>query len=455
MTLIPTLEEIAGSGNVLTGEIDLEAYSRDATRNTCRPLAVVRPGSKDEVARIVGACAAARTGVIVRGAGSGLVGGAVPVKGSVVLDVSRMNKIVKIDRDNLTARVQAGVINSDLQKALKPYGLFYPPDPASNTFSTLGGNIAAGAGGLRAVKYGVTRDWVLKLDVVLADGRLASFGSEAYKCVVGYDFCRLFVGSEGTLGVIVEAVVKLAPLPEHVKTFMLHFNRETEAVAFVTGVVRERIIPRTMEFMDRDASRLTLDRLDDANFECALVLLELDGSREEVGALERRLMPLIERAGPARVEAAEDAVEREKLWKLRRNISPAVFRLTRDKVSEDITVPRSRLADAISAVRAAGARHGVRTLAYGHAGDGNLHVNFFLDKRDAAQVRAVHAAVREVFEAVCAMDGTLSGEHGIGITKAPYLGIELDANSIRLMKEVKRVFDPLGIMNPGKIFAAE
>jgi glycolate oxidase len=453
-SIIPKIEAIVGRKHVTTADEDLLCYAYDATNRHFRPDAVAFPGNTDEVSAIMKVANESRFFVIPRGAGTGMSGGALAVQGGLVMVMTRFNRILEIDSNNLVAEVEPGVVTGHFQEMVEKQGLFYPPDPSSASFSTLGGNVAECAGGSRALKYGVTRDYVLGLEVVLPAGEVIRTGVRTTKGVVGYDLTRLVVGSEGTLGIITKMVLRLLPLPEVVRTLSGVFGRIQDATGTVCEIVRCGITPRTVEYMDQAAIRCVEDYLKiglpvDAG---AMLLIEVDGSRSSADAAVQQLAAICDRAGAREIRVARSEQEAQDLWRARRAISPALFRLGPDKINEDIVVPRSRIPDMVQWIDELRKRTGLTMVTFGHAGDGNIHFNIMLDKRDEQALDKANAAVEELFRQTIAFGGTMSGEHGVGITKASYLDIEVGRSELALMKRVKAAFDPNGILNPGKIF---
>jgi len=432
-------------------------YSFDATRKKFLPDAVVYPVTADEVRQTVLLANLHRFPVVPRGAGSGLSGGSLPVRGGVVLSTERMDRIVSIDAGNLYAVVEPGVVTETLKLEARKHGLFYPPDPASLKFSTLGGNIAECAGGMCAVKYGVTRDYVLGLEAVLGTGELVRTGVATVKGVVGYDLTRMLVGSEGTLGIVTRATLRLIPLPEAAATLLALFPANRRSAEAVNAIVAARVTPSAMELMDRTAidcvQALMPVPLPEGTG--SALLLEVDGPEGQV-AREADLLTQVCRAhGAIEVRRASDAHGRDELWKLRRSISPTLLQLGAVKLNEDIVVPRSRLADMFDFLADLSGRKDVRIVNFGHAGDGNIHVNIMTSGTDADETRRAEEAVEEVFRKTVEMGGTISGEHGVGISKAPFLEMEVGPLGVAVMKRLKECFDPNGILNPGKIFLDE
>ena len=448
------LREIVGQDQVTTVPEELACYSYDGTGQEYPPAAVVFPGSTEEICRIMQLASATPFPVVPRGAGTGMSGGALPVAGGLVMVMSRLNRILEIDRDNQIAVVEPGVITGDLRKEAGRHGLYYPPDPASLEFCTMGGNVAECAGGPSAVKYGVTRDYVLGLEAVLPDGRIIHTGVRTAKGVVGYDLTRLLVGSEGTLAVITQITVKLLPAPEARSTLLVLCRTMVEATSLVANILAHHT-PCTLEYMDRTALAIVRDKLPFPLPEKAgaLLLIELDGQKDTVPLATRRLTEFLQtQPGIVQSRTAESPAETQQLWAARRAISPAAFSLKPHKMSEDVVVPRSSLPQLVSCTEALSGDLGVVIFTFGHAGDGNIHVNIMLDKDDPQEVRQANTAKQLLFEEVLRLGGTLSGEHGIGLTKAPYLDMELDQPTLTLMRQIKNLFDPHNILNPGKIF---
>ena len=453
---IRELRKIVGQDQVITAPEELSCYSYDGTGQEYPPAAVIFPGSSEEICRIMQMASATPFPVVPRGAGTGMTGGALPVAGGLVMVMSRLNRILEIDQDNQLAVVEPGVITGALRLAAERHGLYYPPDPASLHFCTMGGNVAECAGGPSAVKYGVTRDYVLGLEAVLPDGRLIHTGVRTAKGVVGYDLTRLLVGSEGTLAIITRITVKLLPAPEARSTLLVLCRGMAEATSLVTGILAHHT-PCTLEYMDRTALAIVRDKLpfpfpQEAE---ALLLVELDGQKETVPLAIRQLTEFLQtRPGIIMSRKAESPVEAQQLWAARRAISPAAFSLKPHKMSEDVVVPRSRLPQLVSCTEALNRELGVVIFTFGHAGDGNIHVNIMLDRSVPQEVIQAETAKQLLFTEVLRLGGTLSGEHGIGLTKAAYLPMELDQPTLALMRQIKNLFDPDNILNPGKIFPA-
>jgi glycolate oxidase len=414
------------------------------------------PGDTAEVARIVRACADHDVCFVPRGAGTGYTGGAVPVHGGVVISLERMNRILEIDEANLIAIVQPGVITGDLQAEVERRGLFYPPDPASLEISSIGGNVAECAGGPRAFKYGVTGRYVLGLESVLIDGDIIRNGGRVVKNEVGYDLTQLLVGSEGTLAIVTRIILRLIPKPPAVATLRATFPSIRAAVDAVSGLVRASVVPSTMEIVDRATLEAVAVSLGDRTLAPvgteAMLILEVDGLAEQVRAEAALVAAACRDAGAIEVLTAADVDERERLWQVRRGISHALMVIADLKINNDIVVPKGRVPECFDLVERLKARYDLPIPSFGHAGDGNIHVNIMVSPDDAEAVRRARAAEAELFEGVVALGGAISGEHGIGLTKAPFLGLGVDPATMAVMRRVKAAFDPQGLLNPGKIF---
>jgi len=443
-----------GSENILTEKQDLLCYSYDATQMEFMPDAVVHPANADEVSAVLKLANRIGFPVFPRGAGSGFTGGSLPKAGGVVLVVTRMDRILRIDTENLIAEVEPGVVTEQFQLAVERLGLFYPPDPASLKFSTLGGNVAENAGGPRCVKYGVTRDFVMGLEVVLPTGEIIRTGGETYKAVVGYDMTRLLCGSEGTLGVITKIIFKLLPLPEAKKTMLTIFDSIDGAAKAVSTIIGAKIIPTTLEFMDYATLQCVEKRfnLGVPAEGRAVLLIEVDGDRDLIEKQADRIHELIKPLGLVQFRAAKDSAESEALWKVRRLVSPSLRDISSTKYNEDIVVPRSKVPDVIRTIEKIQSKYDIPIVNFGHAGDGNIHVNIMIDKDIPGMEEKAQCAIREVFQAALDLNGTMSGEHGVGLSKAPFIELELSPDQIAAMKAVKHALDPNNILNPGKMF---
>jgi glycolate oxidase len=451
--IIRELRAVLGRENLLTEPEDLVCYSFDGSGSCQPPQAVALPGSSEEVAAVLAIASRYAVAVVPRGAGSGMTGGSLPVHGGLVLVFTRMNRVLEIDADNMVAVVQPGLITGEFQDVLRKKGLYYPVDPASLKFCTMGGNAAECAGGSSAVKYGVTKDYIIGCEAVLATGEVIKTGVRTEKGVAGYDLTRLLVGSEGTLAVFTSLVVRLLPLPEAKKTFLLLFSSILDATGLVAKILRTSLVPCTLEYMDQTAIEVVRDRLDKPlpDGVSALLLLELDGSCQQVEEDSERLLSFL-KLNKVLVQQAKTEGERQQLWLARRSISPATFSLKPDKISEDVVVPRTKIPDLVDFAHGLAVKLSLIILTFGHAGDGNIHVNIMVDKNDKDEYDRGLAAKGELFAAVIGMGGTLSGEHGIGTTKSDFLSLEINPATMQLMGRIKQLFDPDNILNPGKIF---
>lgn len=452
--IVRQIEKIVGKQHVTTDKADLICYSYDATQRQFLPEAVVHPGSAGEIGDILKLANAEKIPVFPRGAGSGFTGGSLPTGGGIVLATARLNRILEIDEENLVATVEPGVVTETFQKAVEKVGLFYPPDPASLKFSTLGGNVAECAGGPRCVKYGVTKDYILGLEIVTPTGDIILTGGSTMKGVVGYDLTKLMVGSEGTLGVITKIIIKLLPLPEAKKTMLVLFDSIDGAARAVSAIIKGKIIPATLEFMDGatiDCVRQATDLEVPAEAR-AVLIIEVDGDADVIERQAARIAAIIQPLGVVETRIASTAAESEALWQIRRSVSPSLRKVNPDKFNEDICVPRSKVPDMIRKVEEISRRHAVPIVNFGHAGDGNIHVNVMIDRKKPGDLEKAEAAIKEIFREALALNGTMSGEHGIGIMKAPYIPMELSGGAVDYMKTIKRALDPNNILNPGKIF---
>jgi glycolate oxidase len=458
---IKKLQAIVGEKHLTTAREDLMCYSYDGTGMEFMPAAVAFPGSAAEISSIMELAGQELFPVVPRGAGTGMTGGALPVEGGLVLATSRLNKILEIDTENQVAVVEPGVITGQFQAAVKREGLYYPPDPASSDFCTMGGNVAECSGGPSAVKYGVTRDYVLGLEVILPDGRLMHTGVRTAKGVVGYDLTRLFIGSEGTLGIVSKIVVRLLTLPTHTKTYLVLTESLQQATVLVSEILKNGILPKTLEYMDSTALSVVNDYLplEMEQSTRALLLIEVDGDEKSTAEQGEKLLTLLADRQKYQeileVRQAGNDREVEDLWKARRSISPATFKLRPHKISEDVVVPRSKIPQLVDFTEKMSQELGIVILTFGHAGDGNIHVNIMVDKNNPLENEKSREAKRRLFDHVITLGGTLSGEHGIGITKAPFLSLELDETSLAIMEKIKTLFDPNNILNPGKIFSVK
>jgi len=452
---IEVLKKIVGEDDIKTDKIHLRAYSYDATKEHYYPDAVVFPENEKEVSEILKYCNENKISIIPRGAGSGFTGGALPVNGGVVLAVEKyMNKILEIDEKDMVAVVQPGVVNAYLQKEVEKKGLFYPPDPASMDYSTIGGNVSENAGGMRAAKYGITKDYVMSLRAVLPNGDIIRAGKRTIKDVAGYNVAGILIASEGTLAVITEITLKLLPKPKLKKTYMGIFENVEDAMNAVYKSLASGAMPVAMEFMDALVVKALREKLgvNLPDWAGALLIGDVDGNVEEeidyqLSILEKSFL---ENKAKEFVATA-DAEKSKEIWYARRNASQSITIYGSKKINEDISVPRSKLPEALRKINEIGEKYGLVVPCFGHAGDGNIHVNVMVDGSKEDEIKKGYEAVEEIFKAVVEMGGTLSGEHGIGLSKAPFMKIAFSEEEINLFKRIKAAFDPNGILNPGKM----
>lgn len=451
---LKSLQDITGIDDVLTSKEDRLCYAYDATNQLFLPDVVVFPSNAEEVSRIVRLANAEGFYVIPRGAGTGLSGGSIPVNGGVVLSLERMRRIVRVDPQNLIAVVEPGVVNFDLQMELGKSRLFFPPEPTSLRYCTIGGNIAECAGGPRSVKYGVTRDYVLGLEVVLPAGEIMETGTQTVKGVTGYDLTRLIVGSEGTLGIVTMATLRVLPLPDKVNTLLAIFNDESAAGKAAVGIMNSGIGPSAVEFMDMTSVKCTREseRFEFKGDNKAVLLIELDGERESLERRSATAVDICRRQGAEEVRVVASRNEVKDLWWMRRAISPSLVKIRPNKIVNDVVVPLTEISEFLLGARKIGRDNSVVIACFGHAGEGNIHVNILFDKNSAQETGRAREAVDGIMNITIRLGGTVSGEHGIGMTKRAYAGMELNPVAVEMMKKIKGVVDPNGILNPGKGF---
>lgn len=452
--VIIELEGISGAENLLTSRASLLCYSYDATGQSYMPEVVVLPANTNEVSDIVRLANKYNLPVIPRGAGSGFAGGSVPVRSGIVMHLSRLNKIIEIDAENLIAVVEPCVVTGIFQEEVERLGLFYPPDPASLKFSTMGGNASTGAGGPRAVKYGVTRDYILGLEVVTPTGEIIRTGGKTVKMATGYDLTRLMIGSEGTLGIITKLIVRLIPLPEAKKTMTAFFKTAEDAARSVSDIIASRIVPTTLELLDKNTLACVKENLgmDIHEGTGAMLLIEIDGDPLVLDRQAGKIRDACLKNWSVEFNVAANREEADTLWKARRGASPSMLKFWPGKISEDIVVPRNKIPEMIRRLDTIADKHNLTIASFGHAGDGNLHVNIRVDKKSSEEMRRTEEAIKDIFRATVELEGAISGEHGIGMAKAPYLRMQLSNAEIGVMKGIKKALDPNNIMNPGKIF---
>jgi glycolate oxidase subunit GlcD len=448
------LGDILPRDRLFTDPVDCFAYGYDNSRRVCPPQAVAFPGNAAEVQALLALCQAQRIPVTPRGRGTGTAGGSIPEAGGVALSMERMRRLVSVDPANRVIVAEPGVLNQEVQDAARMHGYFWPPDPSSAAYCSVGGNIATNAGGPHAVKYGVTRDHVLGLKAVTAKGELIRTGSYTTKGVVGYDLTRLIVGSEGTLAVVVEATLKLSPLPEATAGIVAHFRDAGSCAQAVVAIMAQPRVPSALEFLDAGSLELIRGRHHSLlpGDSRAMLMIEVDGGRSEVGGAVDAVLAACRNPGLLRAEPAADS---QALWKVRKALSPLLRDIAPKKINEDVAVPVSRLPELLDGLKHFSARHRVTNVNFGHAGNGNIHVNLLVNPDDPEEMGRAARCLDEVFDRVLALGGTISGEHGVGIEKRAFVGREIDPVTLALMREIKRVFDPHGILNPGKVFPPE
>ncbi|GEL77773.1 glycolate oxidase subunit GlcD [Tenuibacillus multivorans] len=452
------LKDILGPSHVDHSEAGLLTYAYDATPNfQSKPDVVVMPGNTEEVSKIVKLCLEHEVPIVPRGSGTNLAAGTAPTQGGLVLLFNRMDQILEIDKENLTATVQPGVITQTICETVESQGLFYPPDPSSMKISTIGGNINENSGGLRGLKYGVTKDYILGLEVVLPNGDIIQTGGKLAKDVAGYDITKLLVGSEGTLGIVTEAILKLIPKPEHKQTLLAVYQSMDQAAETVSSIIAQKITPATLEFMDQP----TIGAVEEyAHIGLpteaeAVLLIEQDGPQAIVENDIEQIADICEKHGALEVTIAETEQEANQLREGRRAALSAIARLSPTTILEDATVPRSEIARMVQAINQIAEKYNVGIATFGHAGDGNLHPTCMTDARDEDEMERVEKAFEEIFAHAIECGGTITGEHGVGEMKSPYLAWKVGERGLEAMKNIKTAFDPHNIMNPGKMFAKD
>jgi glycolate oxidase len=454
-TLIEELAHQLSADRVLSAPEDVAVYAYDGTAALRQnPACVAFPLTTHEVAACVQIARRHSTPIVTRGSGTGLSGGSVPMAGSLVLCLNRMDRIIEIDPRNLTIEVEAGVITQTIDEAAGKHGLFYPPDPGSRKISTIGGNVAENSGGLRGLKYGVTRDYVMGLEAVLASGEVVWLGNKCVKDVAGYNLRDLFIGSEGTLGIVTRVLLKLVPQPLSRKTMLASFTSLEAAGDTVSDIIAAKIIPCTLEFLDQQTIRCVEDfaHVGLPTEAAAVLIMETDGHPHVVAEEAAAMAAIATARGAITVRTAADDAEANKLLTARRSAFSALARVRPTTILEDVTVPRSELAGMVAFIAASAAKHGLQIGTFGHMGDGNLHPTFLTDERDADEMHRVELSLGEIVDRTLAVGGTITGEHGVGLAKKPYLRQQLGDQSYQLLKLVKQALDPEGLLNPGKIF---
>lgn len=446
---------LLGKENAYFDKAHLIAYAYDATRNRHEPEGILFPRDENDVSKILKYCNEHKIIITPRGAGSGFTGGALPSSGGIILAYEKyMNKILEIDMDNMVAVVQPGVVNMELQRAVEAVGLFYPPDPASQDYSTLGGNVSENAGGMRAAKYGITKDYVMALRAVLPNGEIIRAGKKTIKDVAGYNIAGILIASEGTLACITEITLKLIAKPKLVRTAMGVFNSVNEAMNAVYKTMANGVTPVAMEFLDNLTIRAVEEKFKkNLPIEAGAILItDVDGNLEvDLEGQLQTIKDTFEQNGCTEFKIAKDNEERNNLWFARRNASQAITIYGSKKLNEDITVPRSALPKLLEEINKVAQKYSVKVPCFGHTGDGNVHTNVMVDGSDEKELEKGHKAIVEIFEATVKLGGTLSGEHGIGLSKAPYMNLAFNGAEMALFQAIKKAFDPNNILNPYKM----
>jgi len=453
-TLFEDLKQIFGAKNVFSTYEERLTYSYDATNTSFMPDAVVIPQNTEQVVQVMKYASAHKIPIVSRGAGSGYTGGSLPVKGGIVVSFEQMNKILSVNKEKMYAVVEPGVVTQNFFDEMEELGLFYPPDPSSLKTSTLGGNVAECAGGLRGRKYGVTKNYVLGLEFVLYDGQIVPTGVLSPEGDSGYDLSGIVIGSEGTLAVITKIALKLLRKPPYEETILAGFNNMEDAAKVVADITASGITPSILEFIDGDTLACVLEFIQTDRVEkaAAVLLIETDGEKEQAHKEAEEIIKICKKNNAKSLRFADTKEEKDDLWKIRRSVSASLLRLSPTKVNEDVAVPPSQLPELVRGIKKLSTDYNVQINTFGHAGDGNLHVNFMTDSRDKAKMHRVEQGVEKLFDLTLKLGGTLSGEHGIGTTKAKFMEKEVGKSGIEFMKKVKQAFDPDGIINPGKIF---
>ncbi|WP_065411969.1 FAD-binding oxidoreductase [Pseudobacillus wudalianchiensis] len=452
--VLEEIKQIVSEERIFLNLAERYSYSYDASFGEYLPEIAVQPISAEEISQLVKLANKYRIPVYPRGAATSLSGGPLPVKGGMVLDMTRLNKKLVIDRENLLAIVSPGVITADIHKKAEEAGLFYPPDPSSSNVSTIGGNLLENSSGPKGLKYGTTKEYVIGLEVVTPTGEIIHTGGKTVKNVTGYDLTRLIVGSEGTLGIVTEAILRLIPKPQARKTLLASFDRLVDSGHAITHILSAGVLPSAMELMDNACIR-AVENFSPSGLPLdaeALIIVEVDGHPTALKEEIKRCESICLQAGATNVRVAQNEEERMSIWKARKMVSPAITQIGPTKISEDATVPRSQIPAMMERLKEIRETYQLNLVVFGHAGDGNLHPNIITDKRNIEEMKRVEDAVSEIFEAAVSLGGTLSGEHGIGTLKAPYMEMELGKDGLMMMKKIKEAWDPHNILNPGKIF---
>ncbi|NLT96043.1 MAG: FAD-binding protein [Clostridia bacterium] len=455
--ILNELIKIVGKENVLTSKEDLITYSFDGTADVPHilPDVVVTPTTKEQIVKIVKLASQHKIPITTRGSGTNLSGGTIPVENGIVLSMLKFDKILEIDAENLVAVVQPGLVIQRLNEAVAPYGLIYPPDPGTVTTATMGGSVSECSGGLRGLKYGVTKDYVMGLEVVMANGDIIRTGGKTVKNVSGYDLTKLFTGAEGTLGIITEITVKLIPAPKYRRSMLAIFDNIENAGKAIADIIKNQVIPATLEIMDNVTIRTVENyaKIGLPTDAAAILVIEVDGSVEQVVLNEfDTVQRICKEDGATQIKIANSDKERDSIFAARRAALPALAQVKPTTVLEDATVPRSKIPDMLKALDEIAKKYNLKIGTFGHAGDGNLHPTILTDESNTEEMERVHKAVDEIFKVALELGGTLSGEHGIGMAKAKYMELQFGKEGMAVMKKIKDALDPDGIMNPGKMF---
>jgi glycolate oxidase len=455
--ILNELKKIVGSENVLTTKEDMITYSFDGTADmpSQEPDVVVSPSNTDQVVKIIKLAAQHKIPITTRGSGTNLSGGTIPIKKGIVMSMLNMDKIIEVDAENLTATVQPGLVIQRLNEAVAPHGLIYPPDPGTVTTATMGGSVSECSGGLRGLKYGVTKDYVMGLEVVMADGSVIRTGGKTVKNVSGYDLTKLFTGAEGTLGIITEITVKLIPAPKYRRSMLAIFDNLENTGKAIANIISNKVIPATFELMDNVTIRTVenYSKIGLPTDAAAILVLEVDGMIEQVVVNEFEIAQRIcKEAGAVSMKVANSDAERDGIFTARRAALPALAQVKPTTVLEDATVPRSKIPDMLKALKEIADKYNLNIGTFGHAGDGNLHPTILTDESNKEEMERVHKAVDEIFKVAIDLGGTLSGEHGIGMAKAKYMEWQFGKEGMAVMQKIKDALDPDGILNPGKMF---
>lgn len=458
-SVINKFKEAVGAEYVLNSKEELLSYSYDSTAGmeSVTPELVVKPANTEEVAEVVKVASEEEINIIPRGAGTNLSGGTIPIENSVVVVLTRMNKILEIDEENLTATVEAGAITEELCNRVEEKELLFPPDPGSMSVSTIGGNIAECAGGLRGLKYGVTKDYVMGLEIVLPNGKIIEIGGKTVKNVTGYDLPNLYTGSEGTLGIITKATLELIPAPDTRKTMLAIFDGLDDAAETISSIISNKVIPVTLEIMDQVTIK-TVEEFAEIGLPTdaeAVLLIEVDGLEEVVERDYKKVIKICEEHNAREVQLAKSDEERDELKAARKSAFSALAREKPTTILEDATVPRSNIPAMIKGIRKIAERYDLKIGTFGHAGDGNLHPTILADERDEEEMERVHKAVEEIFDLALELDGTLSGEHGIGSAKVGFMTQEIGEDGLQALRDLKYALDPKGLFNPHKLIGAD